>query len=218
MPLTGGSARFNPDADCPMIESRYWRSELRADLAWLKKHRTYRRWSEKQLVLFERKLMMTAFQVRSLLERPKVNDRARANGMPVLRYKKVGNRPFTVTGSGWPHDRFDMENPESSSLSVASVCNQLIHYYWMETLSEKKSFASMLVFSDYERHKWAYEFKIEDLLRLFRIFGEDSSSVVGSHSEWDQKKQDYVVVKSWGPDDPELSTLMNLVADMRTGS
>lgn len=196
----------------PMMESHYWRSELRADLAWLKKHRKYRRWSDKQQVLFERKLMLAAFQIRSLLERPKVNDRARASSMSVLRYKKVGGRPFTATGSGWPHERFDMENPESSSLSVANICNQLIHYYWMETPSEGKSFASMLVFSDYERHKWAYQIEIEGLLRLFQIFGDDASSVVGSHSAWDDKKQNYVVINSWGPEDSDMDEVINDIA------
>ena len=184
-----------------MIESRYWRTELRADLAWLTKHRVYRRWSEKQLVLFERKLMLVAFQIRSLLERPKVNDRARSSSMSVLRYKKIGNRPFTATGSGWPDERFDMEYPEPDILSALDVCNQLIHYYWMQTMSESKAFASMLVFSDYKRHKWAYEFQIEDLLHLFQVFGDESSRVVGAESRWDDKKQDFVVAKSWGPGD-----------------
>lgn len=188
-----------------MIESRYWRTELRADLAWLKKHRTYRRWSEKQLVLFERRLMLAAFQIRSLLERPKVNDRARGSSMSVLRYKKIGNRPFTAIGSGWPHERFDMENPESDILSAPDVCNQLIHYYWMETFSEGRAFTSMLVFSDYKRHKWAYEFGIEDLLGLFQVFGDESSCVVGSESKWDDKKQDFVATKSWGPGDVDTS-------------
>jgi len=75
-----------------MIESTYWRQELREELVWLNKHRKYRRWSEKQLVLYERRLMLVAFQVRSLLERPKVNDRARNVRMPVIRYKKIGSR------------------------------------------------------------------------------------------------------------------------------
>jgi hypothetical protein len=184
-----------------MIESRYWRTELRNELVWLNKHRRYRRWSEKQQVLFERKLMLAAFQVRSLLERPKVNDRARGTGMSVLRYKKVGDRPFTVTGSGWPHERFDMERPEPAVLSALDVCNQLIHYYWMETWSEGKAFAAMLVFSDYMRHKWAYEMRVDDLLRLFRVFGDDSSAIVGAESEWNEKKQDYIVKKFWGPGD-----------------
>ncbi|WP_198388975.1 hypothetical protein [Burkholderia ubonensis] len=184
-----------------MIESHYWRAELRSDLAWLKKHRAYRRWSEKQQVLFERKLMLVAFQVRSLLERPKVNDRARNVSTSVLRFKKIGDRPFTVSGSGWPHERFDMSQPEPVVLSALEVCNQLIHYYWMETLSEGRAFASMLVFSDYKRHTWAYEIRIEDLLQLFSVFGDDSSAVVGTESKWDNKKQDYVVTKAWGPGD-----------------
>lgn len=195
-----------------MIESRYWRTELRADLAWLTSHRRYRRWSEKQHVLFERKLMLAAFQIRSLLERPKVNDRARSSSMSVVRYKKIGNRTFTVTGSGWPDDCFDMENPEPDKLSVLDVCNQLIHYYWMQTLTEGKAFTSMLVFSDYKRHKWAYEFGIEDLLRLFRIFGDDSSCVVGADSIWDEKKQDFVVTRSWGPGDTAANLTSRRVA------
>lgn len=143
--------------------------------------------------------MLVAFQVRSLLERPKVNDRARGTGMSALRYKKTGARPFTYTGAGWPHERFDMEHPEPAVLCALDVCNQLIHYYWMQTWSEGRAFSGMLVFSDYMRHKWAYEFRIEDLLLLFRTFAEDSSAVFGAESIWSDKKQDYVVTRSWGP-------------------
>lgn len=184
-----------------MIESGYWRAELRADLSWLTQHQHYRRWSEKQVVLFERKLMLVAFQIRSLLERPKVNDVARSTCIPVVCYKKVGARPFTSTGSGWPEDRFDMLHPERAVMSAMDVCNQLIHYYWMQTWSEGKSFAGMLVFSDYMRHKRAYEFRVESLLRLFQVFAEESSAVVSSESQWDEKKQDYVVTRATGPTD-----------------
>jgi hypothetical protein len=195
-----------------MIESHYWRAELRVDLAWLKKHRRYRRWSEKQHVLFERRLMLVAFQVRSLLERPKVNDRARSTGMAVLRFKKIGDRPFTATGSGWPDERFDMEHPEPDVLSALEVCNQLIHYYWMQTFPEGKAFTSMLVFSDYKRHKWAYRFGIEDLLQLFRVFSDDSSAIVGAVSTWDDGKQDFVVRESWGPGDSRANPSLQRTA------
>jgi hypothetical protein len=175
-----------------MIESTYWRQELRIELAWLRKHRNYRRWSEKQLVLYERRLMLVAFQVRTLLERPKVNDRARSAKMPVLRYKKVGDRPFTNAGPGFPEDRFDMAHPESTELGALDVCNQLIHYYWMQTWSERTAFKGMLVFSDYMRNKWAYEILIEDLLALFNTFAQDSSAVTAQLFQWNEKKQDYV--------------------------
>lgn len=181
-----------------MIESCYWRAELRNDLIWLRKKRKYRRWSEKQHVLFERKLMIVAFQVRSLLERPKVNDQARGTCLPVLRYKKIGDRPFTITGAGWPEDRFEMEHPEPHTLSALEVCNQLIHYYWMQTITEGTSFASMLVFSDYQRHKWAYEIRIDALLSFFGAFSEESSAITSASFKWCDKKQDYLLVKASG--------------------
>ncbi|WP_027957516.1 MULTISPECIES: hypothetical protein [unclassified Halomonas] len=175
-----------------MIESTYWRQELRAELAWLKKNRKYRRWSDKQLVLYERRLMLVAFQVRSLLERPKVNDCARSARIPVVRYKKIGSKPFTYVGAGFPEDRFDMESPEQSELGVLDVCNQLIHYYWMQTWSEGTAFKEMLVFSDFMRHKWAYQFLIEDLISLFSIFANDASAVTELRFHWSDKKKDYV--------------------------
>lgn len=175
-----------------MIESTYWRQELRAELAWLKRHRRYRRWSEKQLVLYERRLMLVAFQVRSLLERPKVNDRARNVRVPVIRYKKIGPKPFTCVGPGFPEDRFDIANPEPSELGVVDVCNQLIHYYWMQTWSEGTAYKGMLVFSDLMRHKCAYEFLIEDLISLFSTFANDSSAVSELSFHWNEKRQDHV--------------------------
>jgi len=175
-----------------MIESMYWRQELRAELVWLKKHRKYRRWSKKQVVLYERRLMLVAFQVRSLLERPKVNDRARNVKLPVFRYKKIGPNPFTHVGPGFPENSFDISNPEPSELGVLDVCNQLIHYYWMQTWSEGTTLKGMLVFSDFMRHKWAYDFLIEDLISLLSVFANDSSAVTELSFHWNEKRQDYV--------------------------
>jgi hypothetical protein len=184
-----------------MIVSRYWRAELKNDLAWLKRHRVFTRWSEKQLVLFERRIMLVAFQVRTLLERPKVNDAARRTRISALRYKKNSGDPFVVLGGGWPEEHFDMARPEPINISIIDVCNQLIHHYWMETRCEGKTFSSMLVFSDYKRHEWAYEFQIVNLLELFRRFAEDTSRITSMTAQWNDNRQDYVVAQSLGPAD-----------------
>lgn len=143
-------------------------------------------------MLYERRLMLVAFQVRSLLERSKVNDRARNVRSPVIRYKKIGTKPFTYVGPGFPEDRFDIANPEPSELGVVDVCNQLIHYYWMQTWSEGTAFKGILIFSDFMRHKWAYEFLIEDLISLFSVFANESSAVTELSFHWNEKRQDYV--------------------------
>lgn len=179
-----------------MIQSTYWREELRADIRWLRAKQSYNRWTEKQLVLYERKLMLVAFQIRTLLERPKVNSKVKALKLQAVSYQKVGNEPFTVVGPGWPNDHFDMSSPESVQLSVWDVCNQLIHSYWMSTASDKGRFTHVLAFSDYKRHICAYELELNNLIDLFSAFGDEGSSVHGCHFVWHEKKQDYVMEES----------------------
>jgi hypothetical protein len=182
-----------------VIESRYWREELKADIRWLRVKQRYKRLSEKQLVLYERKLMLVAFQIRTLLERPKVNDRVRELKLQVVRYPKIGDEPFTVVGPGWPDDHFDLSSPEEVDLSVWDVCNQLIHYYWMSTASEETGrFTSILVFSDRKRQICAYEFKVSSLIDLFAAFSEEGSAVHKCRFVWNEKKRDYVMEDAGG--------------------
>lgn len=178
-----------------MIESGYWREELRAEIRWLRAKQMFNRWSEKRVVLFERKLMLVAFQVRTLLDRPKSNDQARAVTFHASEYPKIGNKPFTIVGPGWPDDHFDLKNPGKVQLSVRDVCNQLIHYYWMTTAREGGRFTSVLVFSNYKRHICAYEFEVSKLLYLFSAFGDEHSAVHDCSFVWNKKMQDYVVKK-----------------------
>jgi hypothetical protein len=183
-----------------LIASNYWREELKADIRWLRAKQRYKRWSEKQLVLYERKLMLVGFQVRTLLDRPKVNDRVKALKFQATRYPKVGDKPFTLVGPGWPDDLFDLSSPEAVQLSVWDVCNQLIHHYWMSTASEERGrFTSVLVFSDYKRHTCAYEFEVSSLIDLFSAFSDDGSAVHEWRFVWSEKKQDYVMEDARGP-------------------
>lgn len=182
-----------------MIESRYWREELRAEIRWLRTKQKFKRWSEKQLVLYERKLMLVAFQIRALLERPKVNDRVKSLKLDVVKYPKIGDQPFTVVGPGWLEDRFNLTSPEAVRLSVLDVCNQLIHYYLMSTASENGQFTSILVFSDYKRHICAYEFDVSRLIEFFSAFGDEGSAVHGCSFIWNDRKQDYVMVDAREP-------------------
>jgi len=153
----------------------------------------YKRRSEKQLVLYERKLMLVAFQIRTLLDRYKVNDRVRRLMLHVLRYPKISDKPFTLLGSGWPEDHFDLTAPKTEELPVRDVCNQLIHYYWMTTASEGRRFTRVFIFSDFNRRTCAYEFDVKGLIDLFSAFSDEESVVDRCGYVWNEKKRDYVI-------------------------
>ena len=76
-----------------MIESYYWRQELKSDVAWLRQHATFRRWTEKQMVLFERRLILTAFQIRVLIEQKRVRSSISARSLQCTWHRKVGSGP-----------------------------------------------------------------------------------------------------------------------------
>ena len=175
-----------------MIESQYWRDELKVDIHWLRVKQNYKRWSEKQMVLFERKLMLVAFQVRSLLERPKVNGRAKALKLNGVRYAKIGSELFRLTGARDLEDHFDLSSPEAVQLPMWDVCNQLIHHYLIAAVSTGRGrFTSLIVFSDYNRRVCMYEFVISDVIELFSAFSDDASAALGGTWVWNEKKQDY---------------------------
>jgi len=179
-----------------MIESRFWRQELRSELSCLRQRRAFRRWSEKQQVLFERRLMLVAFQIRTLLDRPKVSHHARNAHADGRLYRKIGTHPVTLMNVIDFEDNFDLDNPEAVRLPVRELCNQLIHHYvFFAVRGEQKRFEVVLVFSDYKRHVCLYEFNVNDILDLFSGFASEKSASYndGGYSiAWDENKQGYV--------------------------
>ena len=130
-----------------MIESRFWRQALRTDLTWLRLKRRFKRWTEEQQVLYERRLMLVGFQVRSLLERPKVSWEYATQRLSVTRFEKLGTRPFTKLDLLDIERHFDLEHPTEELLTAPQVCNQLIHYYIMFAGGGPRGFRTLLVAS-----------------------------------------------------------------------
>ena len=177
-----------------MIESCYWRQELKSDVAWLRQHATFRRWTEKQMVLFERRLILTAFQIRVLIEQKRIRSSISARSLQCTWHRKVGSRPVTRLNAHRFDQHFAMEKPETVRLNAWDLSNQLIHHYEMYALAEFRRFASLALFSDYARNKGLYIISIPDVLDYFALFAKDNSAVSYMRSTWNPKKQDYDVV------------------------
>lgn len=175
-----------------MIESRYWREELRRDIRWLREKRTYRRWSEKQMVLFERRLILVAFQVRMLIEQQRVCDEAAASTLPCRRFEKRGPKPVTLLNRSDIIENFDLEEPLDVTLSAWDLSNQLIHHYVIFAMSGRpREFTSVWFFSDYKRNECLFEADAKLLIDFLAQFADDSSARTSGRWVWNPKRQDY---------------------------
>lgn len=165
---------------------------MRADIAWLRRHRRFKRWSERRQVLFERRLMMVAFQIRVLLDRPKVDGQVRGTVLPAQFYRKIGAGPVTLLNAIDFEEHFDVENPTDIALPVREVCNQLIHHYVMFAVGRGAgAFEILVVFSDYKRHVGMYQADVRRVIELFALFAAEASHANHLSMTWNERRQDY---------------------------
>ena len=143
-------------------------------------------------MLYERSLMLVAFQIRVLLERPKVDGKVRRSTIPAQFYRKVGKKPVTSLNASDFDEHFDVEHGIDIALPVRDVCNQLIHHYVLYALRGTGAFEAVIVFSDYKRHEGMYHIDILPLIELFALFAAESSHANHVRFTWNEKRQDYV--------------------------
>lgn len=140
--------------------------------------------------------MLAAFQIRVLLERPKVSARARRTTVSTRVYPKVGSKPVTVLNSVALDEHFDLANPEIVELPIRDLCNQLVHHYVLFALrGEQTRFEVVMVFSDYKRNVCLYELAVPDVLKAFAVFASEESAPYNDPEirfRWDDRRQDYV--------------------------
>lgn len=180
-----------------MMESRYWRAELKTELKELNELRHFVRWSEKRQILFERKAMLVAFQIRSLLERPKVSRKIAKSNIRVVQFPATESTPLDKI-LGDISAMYDWEAGENFEMPVMQFCNQIIHYKYMYARSEvSKLFTEMVLVSDYKMPKGIFKVDIDNMISLFNKFTTDDSGLdregVSSSITWNESKSKYVV-------------------------
>jgi len=146
------------------------------------------------MVLFERRLILTAFQIRTLIEQKRVRSSISARALQCTWYRKVGDGPVTRINSHRFEQHFAMDNPEPVQLNAWDLSNQLIHHYELYALAVPRHFAILAVFSDFMRNKGLYIIDIPELIEYFAMFAKDASAVSRMKSVWNPKKQDFDVV------------------------
>ncbi|WP_041784155.1 hypothetical protein [Micromonospora sp. L5] len=168
-----------------------WREELVKVADRLERRRRQRRWHERTYFLIERDIMISAYAVRKLSEAGRLSRILRGTPIKVTRYELVGQVCDQWHTEFW--ESFDMESPTTVNLSIADLCNQIIHsFVWRISVTEVGSlFDGIYVSSDRQRRKFLYFVSAEVLIHLFREVGEED--IVEYALRADAKGERYIV-------------------------
>jgi len=173
-----------------VIESAYWKTELFVAADEIESKCPINRWTERRAVLLEREIILAMFCVRSLIERSKISKALTETPIDVIAHPKKTVEPVTLLNRGDIHELFDLDATSTRSVTLAFLCNQIIHSYIIFPLrDETRRFSHILVCSDFERNRFLYTVSISKIVSLIRQVASDYPPHM--HLEYDFKIQDY---------------------------
>jgi len=164
-------------------ESLYWKSDLIKDADVLN------RWSKKkhsnrQYVLLEKKIFITAYSVRKLLEAEKIGSDFPMWNLGITKFLKKTKDKIDHMNNHDIDRSYDVDQPIQDSISIASLCNTLIHsYIFLLKENEAGEVISFLFTSDKTKELYIYEMDLEKFTNLLKWIGH--SDVIESHQTRD---------------------------------
>lgn len=174
-----------------MIESRYWREELRCVAAELRPVRHPKRWSERRLCVLERDLMVGFFVIRRLIELRKVTGRTRNLGMTAFA-APAKRALITELNKVDIYGVYDFSREAPAVRSPLFIANQFIHATTSVLCrGADRNWQDVLIASDRERNQQIWRVPIETIRSLFLTAAKDYPSAL--RYTWDKDRQDYAV-------------------------
>lgn len=174
-------------------ESYYWRQDLLKLAKKLEARTKQKRFPERSLVNFDKEIFMAFYIVRKLAEAKKLSDSITNSALPAYSSPALGK---SVHFFNWDRidELYDFEKQKRQSLSLAFVCNQIIHsYIFLPCFDENSRLCGIFFSSDKERNKRLFYLDISEVIRLLREIGNDE--VPGREYVFDEEKGDYTMTE-----------------------
>ena len=175
----------------PMIESCYWKEELRRISKQIAPVAKPRRWSVRRHCTVERDIMIGFFIVRRMIELHKVSRDVKDFAMEIYTSPNLGKN-VTLINSGRLDELYDINNERKQTKKPFYVSNQFIHAYTSFVMrNESRNWDSMFVVSDFDRNNCIWRVPIVAIRALFDLTSLDYPNEV--HLKYNAQRRDYDV-------------------------
>ncbi len=174
-----------------MIESCFWKEELRRIAATVRRVSKPPRWSERVHCIVERDLMIGFFLLRRLIDLNKVSSAIKNRQLRIFSYTAKG-KPVTWINGHRIWELYDMENEVAETKKPLYVSNQFIHAYTsFVARDETRNWSDVILVSDFDRNDCIWRVPIPEIESLFRSASEDYPHTV--KATFNPKTGDYDV-------------------------
>jgi hypothetical protein len=172
-----------------MIESVYWKEDLLSTARALKPLKKPPRWSEKSMVNFEKRLMISFFMIRKLLETGKLSKKSHSHQAYIFSYEPSG-KEITLLNHRLIDEIYDFEKESRLSKNILFIANQFIHCNIIFAIQGKdRNWEDVYVVSDRDRKKTIYRVPVCEIKKILELVGTDYAHNIKWF--WDPKIDDY---------------------------
>jgi hypothetical protein len=174
-----------------MIESCYWKEELRRIAATIRRVAKPPRWTERALCVVERDLMVGLFLLRRLIELNRVSSATKNMRLRIFSHKARGKLVTQMNGHRiW--ELYDMENEIAETKKPLYVSNQFIHTYTsIISRDESRNWSDVYIVSDFDRNDCIWRVPISLIESLFLTASADYPYMI--EKKFNPKTGDYDV-------------------------
>jgi hypothetical protein len=174
-----------------MIDSFYWKEELRRIAVTVQRVAKPRRWSERAHCTVERDLTVGFFLLRRLIELNLVSSAIKSKRIRVFSFRALGKR-VTRINAHRIGELYDCENEVAESKSPLYVSNQFIHAYTsMVARDQTRNWSDVIVVSDFDRNDCIWRIPVCEIEILFKAASVDYPHTV--EMKFNPKSGDYDV-------------------------
>lgn len=158
-----------------IAESYPWKRDLLRDADIIERWAAKKTDSEYRSMLLEKKVFLSAFVVRKLIEDYKLTDNIKEHSIPCRVYPARGT---DVDIMNWYKidEHYDLSSQQRADISIKSVVSQIIHnlVFMFEFIEERSSpISGFVVASDWGKDKQLYGVTLTDYLSAMRLVGND---------------------------------------------
>lgn len=153
-------------------ESSYWKEPLLEMARRLTALTVKLDLSEEQFAQIERDIFIGFYSIRRLLEaHEKITDETRSKK---IKLRWHGNCNVVTRHNRHRIDElYDLNNSQEEMRDIFFVCHRIIHSYIFTPYFNQTGFAGIIFTSDIDKDKRIYLLNAEEIIRIFKIVGND---------------------------------------------
>lgn len=132
-----------------------------------------KRLSERQNVSVEKRIFLTFYGIRKLIEAKKLSDECTGQQISVTLFPSTGK---AVTHMNWhrPDEHFDFQSPQSHHWALVTLCHQFVHSYVFHVVGgESGGLEGFMVASDRQKGSSVLQISVAAVISLFESIAQD---------------------------------------------